>query len=122
MGEQSADIASGVDHAHEHREGGSSDPRDLLGAGDQGIMFGFATTETPQLMPMAAWTAHRLAERLTQVRRDGTLPFLRPDGKTQVTLGYEGFTPEDGGRGRALHPAQPRDPAGRAQGADPRRT
>ncbi|MFB7842475.1 methionine adenosyltransferase [Microbacterium sp. NPDC056052] len=94
VGEQSADIASGVDQAREHREGGSSDPRDLLGAGDQGIMFGFATTETPQLMPMAAWTAHRLAERLTEVRRDGTLPFLRPDGKTQVTLGYDGFTPK----------------------------
>ncbi|SFR35004.1 methionine adenosyltransferase [Microbacterium azadirachtae] len=94
VGEQSADIASGVDQAQEHREGGSRDPRDLLGAGDQGIMFGFATTETPQLMPMAAWTAHRLAERLTQVRRDGTLPFLRPDGKTQVTLGYDGFTPK----------------------------
>ncbi|GAA4482240.1 methionine adenosyltransferase [Microbacterium panaciterrae] len=94
VGEQSSDIASGVDQAREHREDGSSDPRDLLGAGDQGIMFGFATTETPQLMPMAAWTAHRLAERLTQVRRDGTLPFLRPDGKTQVTLGYEGYTPK----------------------------
>ena len=94
VGEQSADIANGVDQAQEHREGGSRDPRDLLGAGDQGIMFGFATTETPQLMPMAAWTAHRLAERLTQVRRDGTLPFLRPDGKTQVTLGYDGFTPK----------------------------
>ncbi|MDQ4212792.1 methionine adenosyltransferase [Microbacterium sp. ASV81] len=94
VGEQSSDIASGVDHALENREGGSEDPRDLLGAGDQGIMFGFATTETPQLMPMAAWTAHRLSERLTEVRRDGTLPFLRPDGKTQVTLGYDGFTPK----------------------------
>ncbi|MBS1898986.1 MAG: methionine adenosyltransferase, partial [Actinobacteria bacterium] len=93
VGEQSADIASGVDQAQEHREGGSRDPRDLLGAGDQGIMFGFATTETPQLMPMAAWTAHRLAERLTQVRRDGTLPFLRPDGKTQVTFDYEDGKP-----------------------------
>lgn len=94
VGEQSGDIAHGVDNAHESREGGSADPRDALGAGDQGIMFGFATTETPQLMPMAAWTAHRLAERLTEVRREGILPFLRPDGKTQVTLGYDGFTPK----------------------------
>ncbi|KAA9155367.1 methionine adenosyltransferase, partial [Microbacterium lushaniae] len=69
------------------------DPRDEQGAGDQGIMFGFATTETPQLMPMASWTAHRMAERLADARRDGRLPFLRPDGKTQVTLGYEGQTP-----------------------------
>ncbi|WP_424935751.1 MULTISPECIES: methionine adenosyltransferase [Bacteria] len=94
VGEQSGDIAHGVDQAQEYREGGSDDPRDLLGAGDQGIMFGFATTETPQLMPMAAWTAHRIAERLTEVRRSGELPFLRPDGKTQVTLGYDGFTPK----------------------------
>ncbi|MGB4137706.1 MAG: methionine adenosyltransferase [Microbacterium sp.] len=94
VGEQSSDIAHGVDTAAEHRDGGSADPRDALGAGDQGIMFGFATNETPQLMPMAAWTAHRIAERLTEVRRSGLLPFLRPDGKTQVTLGYEGFTPK----------------------------
>ncbi len=94
VGEQSTDIAHGVDQAQEHRDGSSSDPRDALGAGDQGIMFGFATDETPQLMPMAAWTAHRIAERLTEVRRSGELPFLRPDGKTQVTLGYDGFTPK----------------------------
>ncbi|GAA4190568.1 methionine adenosyltransferase [Microbacterium oryzae] len=94
VGEQSSDIAHGVDRALEQREGDSVDRFDLLGAGDQGIMFGFATNETPQLMPMAAWTAHRLAERLTEVRRSGELPFLRPDGKTQVTLGYEGFTPK----------------------------
>ncbi len=94
VGEQSTDIAHGVDQAQEHRDGISSDPRDALGAGDQGIMFGFATDETPQLMPMAAWTAHRIAERLTEVRRSGELPFLRPDGKTQVTLGYDGFTPK----------------------------
>ncbi|GAB3270468.1 methionine adenosyltransferase [Microbacterium sp. MEC084] len=93
VGEQSSDIAAGVDKALEIREG-SSDAYDALGAGDQGIMFGFATNETPQLMPMAAWTAHRLAERLTEVRRNGEMPFLRPDGKTQVTLGYEGFTPK----------------------------
>ncbi|REJ05486.1 methionine adenosyltransferase [Microbacterium bovistercoris] len=94
VGEQSTDIAHGVDQAAESRDGGSADPRDALGAGDQGIMFGFATNETPQLMPMAAWTAHRIAERLSEVRRSGFLPFLRPDGKTQVTLGYEGFTPK----------------------------
>jgi len=94
VGEQSTDIANGVDQAQEQRDGGSTDPRDELGAGDQGIMFGFATNETPQLMPMAAWTAHRIAERLTEVRRSGELSFLRPDGKTQVTLGYDGFTPK----------------------------
>ena len=93
IGAQSSDIAAGVNKAFEQRERGSIDPRDLQGAGDQGIMFGFATNETPQLMPMAAWTAHRIAERLASVRKDGTLPFLRPDGKTQVTLGYDGHTP-----------------------------
>lgn len=93
IGAQSSDIAAGVNKAFEQRERGSVDPRDLQGAGDQGIMFGFATNETPQLMPMAAWTAHRIAERLAAVRKDGTLPFLRPDGKTQVTLGYDGHTP-----------------------------
>ena len=94
VGEQSMDIANGVDNAQERRDGGSTDPRDELGAGDQGIMFGFATNETPQLMPMAAWTAHRIAERLTEVRRSGELAFLRPDGNTQVTLGYDGYTPK----------------------------
>ncbi|MCO7203936.1 methionine adenosyltransferase [Microbacterium sp. CnD16-F] len=93
IGEQSGDIAAGVDNALEHREGGSVDPVDALGAGDQGIMFGYATNETPQYMPTAIWAAHRLAERLTDARRSGALPFLRPDGKTQVTLGYEGTTP-----------------------------
>ena len=93
IGEQSGDIAAGVDKALETRDG-SSDAYEQLGAGDQGIMFGFAANETPQLMPMAAWTAHRLAERLTEVRRNGEMPFLRPDGKTQVTLGYDGFTPK----------------------------
>jgi len=93
IGEQSSDIAAGVDNAIEHREEGSVDPVDALGAGDQGIMFGYATNETPQLMPMAIWTAHRIAERLTDTRRSGALPFLRPDGKTQVTLGYDGHAP-----------------------------
>jgi S-adenosylmethionine synthetase len=94
VGEQSTDIAHGVDLAQEHRDGSSSDALDGLGAGDQGIMFGFATIETPELMPMAGHTAHRIAERLTEVRRSGELAFLRPDGKTQVTLGYEGFVPK----------------------------
>ena len=93
IGAQSSDIASGVNKAFEQRERGSSDPRDEQGAGDQGIMFGYATTETPQLMPVAAWTAHRMAERLAAVRRSGELAFLRPDGKTQVTLGFEGAVP-----------------------------
>lgn len=93
IGAQSSDIAAGVNKAFEQRERGSVDPHDLQGAGDQGIMFGFATNETPQLMPMAIWTAHRIAERLAAVRKSGALPFLRPDGKTQVTLGYDGFTP-----------------------------
>ncbi|MFH8249815.1 methionine adenosyltransferase [Microbacterium sp. B2969] len=94
IGAQSSDIAAGVNKAFERREAGSEDPHDLQGAGDQGIMFGYATKETPQLMPMAIWTAHRIAERLTDVRRSGALPFLRPDGKTQVTLGYDGQTPK----------------------------
>ncbi len=93
IGAQSSDIAAGVNKAFEQRERGSVDPRDLQGAGDQGIMFGFATNETPQLMPMAIWTAHRIAERLASARKDGSLPFLRPDGKTQVTLGYDGLVP-----------------------------
>lgn len=93
VGEQSSDIASGVDSALEHREGGSADPVDALGAGDQGIMFGYATNETPQLMPTAIWAAHRVAQRLAEARRSGALPFLRPDGKTQVTLGYDGAVP-----------------------------
>ncbi|MGC5169862.1 methionine adenosyltransferase [Microbacterium sp. DT81.1] len=94
IGAQSSDIAAGVDKAFERREGGSIDPHDEQGAGDQGIMFGYATTETPQFMPMASWTAHRMAERLAEVRRSGALPFLRPDGKTQVTLGYDGQVPK----------------------------
>ena len=93
IGAQSSDIAAGVDRAMEQREHRSNDPLDEQGAGDQGIMFGFAANETPEYMPMAIWTAHRIAERLSAVRRSGELPFLRPDGKTQVTLGYEGHTP-----------------------------
>lgn len=93
IGEQSPDIAQGVDAAFETREGSSTDADDTQGAGDQGIMFGYATTETPAFMPLPIWLAHRLAERLAAVRKDGTLDYLAPDGKTQVTVGYEGAVP-----------------------------
>ena len=93
IGQQSSDIAAGVDAGYESRELSSDDRLDAQGAGDQGIMFGYATKETPNLMPLAINTAHRLAERLAQVRKSGELEFLRPDGKTQVTIGYEGTIP-----------------------------
>ncbi|MBM3689672.1 MAG: methionine adenosyltransferase [Actinobacteria bacterium] len=89
IGAQSPDIAQGVDDAIEEREGHSGDPLDRQGAGDQGLMFGYATDETPGLMPLPIQLAHRLAEQLTSVRKDGHLPYLRPDGKTQVTIEYD---------------------------------
>jgi S-adenosylmethionine synthetase len=90
IGQQSPDIAQGVDDGFEAREGGSRDRFDAQGAGDQGLMFGYATNETPNLMPTAIATAHRLAEQLAAVRKTGVVDYLRPDGKTQVTIGYEG--------------------------------
>jgi len=93
IGEQSPDIAAGVDSAFETREGSSLDEDDRQGAGDQGIMFGYATTETETLMPLPIWLAHRLAERLALARRSLELDYLAPDGKTQVTVGYDGVVP-----------------------------
>ncbi len=90
IGAQSPDIAQGVDSAYEARVQGDADPLDAQGAGDQGLMFGYANDDTPQLLPLPIWLAHRLAERLTEVRKGGEVPYLRPDGKTQVTIAYDG--------------------------------
>ena len=94
IGQQSPDIAQGVDSGIETRDHGSKDRYDEQGAGDQGLMFGYATNETPTLMPTAIHLSHRLAERLAAVRKNGIVDFLRPDGKTQVTIGFEGAIPK----------------------------
>ena len=93
IGQQSPDIAGGVDHALEEREGSASDVRDSQGAGDQGIMFGYACADTPDLMPAPIWLAHKLSKRLADVRHNEIATGLRPDGKTQVTLAYEDGKP-----------------------------
>lgn len=93
IGQQSPDIAVGVDHAFEERVAASKDPLDLQGAGDQGLMFGYATRDTKELMPLPIAMAHRLAERLSSERKSGQLGYLRPDGKTQVTIEYDGDRP-----------------------------
>ena len=90
IGQQSQDIAQGVDDAYENRVASSADPLDLQGAGDQGLMFGYACDDTKELMPLPIWLAHELAQQLSKVRKSGVLGYLRPDGKTQVTIEYDG--------------------------------
>src|SRR5450432_3559079 len=93
IGSQSPDIALGIDDAYEYREGEGAEDFDRQGAGDQGMMFGYACRETPELMPLPIMMAHKLARGLSEVRRSGTVPYLRPDGKTQVTIEYVGDKP-----------------------------
>jgi S-adenosylmethionine synthetase len=90
IGQQSQDIAQGVNDAYEHRVAAGADPLDLQGAGDQGLMFGYACDDTKELMPLPIWLAHALAQQLSKVRKSGELAYLRPDGKTQVTIEYDG--------------------------------
>ena len=90
IGQQSQDISQGVNDAYENRVASSADPLDLQGAGDQGLMFGYACDDTKELMPLPIWLAHELAQQLSKVRKDCSLPYLRPDGKTQVTIEYDG--------------------------------
>jgi S-adenosylmethionine synthetase len=93
IGSQSPDIARGISDAFEHREGEGADELDRQGAGDQGMMFGYACRETPEFMPLPIMLAHRLSRQLSQARRSGAVPYIRPDGKTQVTIEYSGIRP-----------------------------